>query len=59
TNDLRACDSVLARVNVVLLERFAIAHSTFQLECADCTPQPDLYCSVDTVSAARPVVQRR
>lgn len=59
TNDLRACDGVLARVNAVLLERFAIAHSTFQLECADCTPQPDLYCSVDTPPATQPAVQRR
>jgi cobalt-zinc-cadmium efflux system protein len=47
TTDLRACEGLLEQVNAVLFERFAIAHSTFQLECADCTPQPDLYCSVD------------
>lgn len=47
TTDLRACEGLLEQVNAVLFARFAIAHSTFQLECADCTPQPDLYCSVD------------
>ena len=58
TTDLRACEGVLAQVNAVLLERFAIAHSTFQLECAECSPQPDLYCSVDA-QLTPPAGQRR
>jgi cobalt-zinc-cadmium efflux system protein len=59
TNDLRACDVVLTRVNAVLLERFAITHSTFQLECADCSPQPDLYCSVDPPVSTPPAARQR
>lgn len=36
---------VLANVNRMLERRFAIGHSTIQLECAECDPN-ELYCSL-------------
>jgi cobalt-zinc-cadmium efflux system protein len=42
---LSTCDSLLERLNRLLQDRYQIAHSTIQLECAGCEP-PNLYCSL-------------
>ncbi|HEY7780050.1 MAG TPA: cation diffusion facilitator family transporter [Ktedonobacterales bacterium] len=40
---LSDCDALLDTVNQVLKDRYAIAHTTIQMECAGCSPN-DLYC---------------
>lgn len=42
---LSDCDSVLDRLNGLLRDRYHIAHSTLQLECAGCA-SPELYCTL-------------
>lgn len=54
TTDLHDADTVLQRVNTLLLDRFAISHSTFQLECHDCAPDPQLHCAVEAPEVAAP-----
>jgi cobalt-zinc-cadmium efflux system protein len=41
---LSACDALLATLNRLLQERYHIAHTTVQFECAGCDPN-DLYCA--------------
>jgi cobalt-zinc-cadmium efflux system protein len=41
---LSACDAILETLNQVLKERYHIAHTTIQFECAGCSPN-DLYCA--------------
>lgn len=40
---LSACDTLIGRLNSLLRDRYRIAHTTIQLECAGCVPN-DLYC---------------
>ncbi|HEU5438913.1 MAG TPA: cation diffusion facilitator family transporter [Ktedonobacterales bacterium] len=42
---LSACDTVIERLNCLLRDRYRIAHTTIQLECAGCVPN-DLYCAL-------------
>lgn len=42
---LSACDSVLTQINHILQDRYKIAHTTIQFECASCEPN-DLYCEL-------------
>lgn len=42
---LSTCDDLLRRLNALLETRYGIAHSTIQLECAECAAN-DLYCSL-------------
>lgn len=39
--------TIQAAVNVMLREKYGIAHATLQLECVDCTPA-ELYCDITT-----------
>ena len=41
---LSACDALLDHLNQVLRDRYHIAHTTIQFECAGCSPN-DLYCA--------------
>jgi cobalt-zinc-cadmium efflux system protein len=41
---LSACDGLFDTLNQVLQERYHIAHTTIQFECAGCSPN-DLYCA--------------
>ena len=41
---LSACDALLDHLNQVLQDRYHIAHTTIQFECAGCSPN-DLYCA--------------
>lgn len=40
---LSDCDALQGKLNALLHERYGIGHSTLQLECAGCQPNP-LYC---------------
>lgn len=42
---LGECDHLLDRLHTLLCERYAIQHTTFQLECTGCEQQ-DLYCAL-------------
>lgn len=48
---LSACDPVLANLSTALRDRYKIAHTTIQFECANCTPSPDLYCGMNGASS--------
>lgn len=41
---LSSCDRLLDTLNLLLQERYHIAHTTMQFECAGCSPN-DLYCA--------------
>ncbi len=41
---LSACDDLLSELNHLLKDRYRIAHTTIQFECAGCDPN-DLYCA--------------
>ncbi len=42
---LSACDPLLGQLRALLQERYHIAHTTIQFECAGCGPD-DLYCAL-------------
>jgi cobalt-zinc-cadmium efflux system protein len=42
---LSACDALLRQLRALLQERYHIAHTTIQFECAGCGPD-DLYCAL-------------
>lgn len=42
---LSACDAMLSQLRTLLQERYHIAHTTIQFECAGCGPD-DLYCAL-------------
>jgi cobalt-zinc-cadmium efflux system protein len=48
---LSACDPLLGKLDRLLAERYAIGHTTLQLEYAGCTPS-DLYCGLAPGEAA-------
>ena len=43
---LSACDPLLRQLRKLLQERYQIAHTTIQFECAGCGPD-DLYCALE------------
>jgi cobalt-zinc-cadmium efflux system protein len=47
---LADCDALLERLNQLLRDRYHIAHTTIQMECAACGPN-DLYCAWPTEAA--------